>query len=95
MASIADEFEDRVGFLTILIDFEYDRDAATQVIDAYHVHAITVEANESVFESFGEHFTSGYIPESILIDGEGNILANIVGGTSDDYRLAIETALND
>jgi len=94
LALITEEFIDRVGFVTILIDFENDRDAAIQITDSVDAQFMTIDANGSVLESFGKHFTTGYVPEIILIDGEGNIVESIVGGSSDVYRTAIENALN-
>ena len=93
MALIAEEFSDRVGFLTILIGLEQDRDAAIQITDSVNATFLTVDANENLFESFGDYFQSGYIPETILIDNDGNIIESIVGGDEDVYRTAIENAL--
>ena len=93
MASLAEEFSDNVGFLTILIDFEMDREAAIRITDSVDASFITVNASPSLVMSFGNHFASGSIPESLLIDEDGNIIERIVGGSSDDYRVAIENAL--
>ena len=94
LALITEEFIDRVGFVTILIDFENDRDAAIQITDSVDAKFITIDANESVLKSFGNHFSTGYIPETILVDKDGIIIESIVGGSSDVYRTAIENALN-
>jgi len=94
LALITDEFIDRVGFVTILIDLEHDRDTAIQITDSVDAQFITIDANDSVFESFGKFFTTGYIPETILIDGYGNIIESLVGGDNDIYRAAIVNALN-
>ena len=94
MALITDEFSDRVGFVTVLIGLERDRDDAIQITESVNAQFITIDANDSVFESFGIYFTSGFIPETILIDGDGNIVDSIVGGDADIYREAIQNALN-
>jgi len=94
LALITEEFSDRVGFVTVLIGMENDRDSAIQITESVNAQFLTIEANDSVFESFGKHFETGYIPESILVDSEGNIIDNIVGGDADAYRRAIEKALN-
>ena len=94
MALIAEEFSDRVGFLTVLLDIDYDRAAAIRVIEAEDTKLLTIDATENVFNSFGIHFESGYIPETILIDTNGNIVARLVGGNADQYRAAINEALN-
>ena len=93
MALLTDEFIDRVGFLTILIGMENDRDAAIRITEAVDAQFLTVGFNENIFESFGFHFESGYIPETLIIDGDGNIIKNIVGGGADEFRQIIESTL--
>ena len=94
MASLTEELIDRVGFLTILIGLENDRDSAIRITESVDAKFLTVDFNESVYESFGFHFESGYIPETIFIDRDGNIITSIVGGNADQYRQIIENALN-
>ena len=94
MALISEEYNDKVGFVTILLGMENDRNTAIQITDSVNAQFLTIDANESVIMSFGKHFESGYIPESILIDNDGNIIESIVGGDPDVYRTAIENALN-
>jgi len=94
LALIAEEFNDSVGFLTILVGIEDDRNAAVRITESVNASFVTVGLNESVAESFLRHFESGYIPETLLIDGDGNIIESIVGGDADIYRLAIENALS-
>jgi len=94
LALLAEEFSDRVGFLTVLIDLERDRGTAIQITDSVNAPFLTIDAHDDIFESFGRYFESGYIPETILIDRDGNIIESIVGGDSDIYRAAIENALN-
>ena len=94
LALITDEYSDRVGFVTVLIGLEQDRDEAIRITESANAQFITIDANDSVFESFGIYFTSGFIPETILIDGDGNIVDSIVGGDADIYREAIQNALN-
>ena len=94
LALITDEFIDRVGFVTILIDMEDDRDAAIQITESVNAQFITIDGNDSVLETFSDLFKTRYLPEAILIDGDGNVVESIVGGGSDEYRTAIENALN-
>jgi len=93
LALITDEFSDRVGFVTVLIGLERDRDEAIRITESANAQFLTIDANDSVFESFGIYFTSGFIPETILIDGDGNIVDSIVGGDAGIYREAIQNAL--
>ena len=94
LALIAEEFSDRVGFITVLIGMDRDRDVAIQIIEAETTQLLTIDNNESVQDSLSIHFESGYIPETILIDTDGNIVARLVGGNADQYRAAINEALN-
>ena len=93
MALIAEEFGDRVGFLTVLLDLNRDRDAAIQITESVDLKFITIDAHDSIWRSFGSYFESGYIPETVFFDGDGNIITSIVGGSYDEYRTIIENAL--
>jgi len=95
LALIAEEFSDRVGFLTILLDMDRDGDRAIQITENVNATFLTVDADESTYYAVGIFFESGYIPESILIDGDGNIVDSIVGGSEDEYRTMIENALDN
>ena len=94
LALIAEEFSDRVGFLTVLIGLEDDRNEAMQITNSVNASFMTIDASESVFTSFGRYFESGYIPETLLIDFDGNIIESIVGGNADTYRTALNNALD-
>jgi len=94
LALIADEFGDRVGFITMLISWDSDRDDALEITDSVNASFITVNAEHNDFAPILSLFTSGFIPETILIDEDGNVIDRIVGGNADEYSLAIESALN-
>jgi len=94
LVSLTEEFGDRVGFFTVLLDMDTDRDAAVRITEDANAEFLTISADNSVFQAFGDYFGSGYIPESVLFDGEGNVLANIVGSNTEEYRASIENALN-
>ena len=94
MALIADEFGDRVGFITMLISWDSGRDDALEITDSVNASFLTVNAEHNELEPILNLFTSGFIPETVLIDEDGNVIERIVGGTADDYSLAIESALN-
>jgi len=94
LALLADEFGDRVGFVTLLIDLEGDRETAIDITERVNAQFITIDANDSVFDSFGKYIDSGFIPEAILIDGTGHIVESMIGGDNDVYRNALENALN-
>ena len=103
LALLAEELSSRVGFLTVLGNMERDRDTAVRIInDAVmqlnnpeNVPLLTVDISDSLVNSFGGHFNSGFIPETLIIDGKGNIVERIVGGNAGEYRAALENALSD
>jgi len=94
LALMTDEFSDRVGFITMLISWDNDKDNALEITDSVNASFITVNAEHNDFAPILSLFTSGFIPETILIDEDGNVIERIVGGTADDYSVAIENALN-
>ena len=93
MALLADEFSDRVGFMTMLISWDSDRDDALAITESVNASFITVDAMNDELEPILDMFTSGFIPETVLIDEDGNVIESIVGGNADEYSLAIERAL--
>ena len=94
MASIADEFSDRVGFFTILIDAERDSRSAINILEDANAQFLTLKENDNVFEVLAGFFASGYIPESVIFDRDGNVVDSIVGGDANAYRTMLESALN-
>ena len=93
MALIAEEFGERVGFMTFLIGWD-DKDAALRITNDANAPFITVGIEQEQFLPVIDLFASGFIPEMLLIDENGNIVESIVGGSNDDYRAAIENALS-
>ena len=94
MALIAEEFGDRVGFMTVLVDFDSDKDAAIKIVESVDLQFITIDANTGFRDSFGKYFTSPYIPQTVFFDGDGNVVTSIVGGSYDDYRTIIEDIIS-
>jgi hypothetical protein len=93
LALIAEELGDRVGFFTILFDFERDRDSAIQITENENASFLTVNFSDSVAQAFRQHITASVIPQAFIIDGDGNIIENVIGGDADVYREAIINAL--
>jgi len=94
LASIAEEFSDRVGFMTLLIDFDDYRDRAITITEDANAPFITINADNEDLYPFVAMFQHRYIPQIVIIDGDGNVITNIVPDSSDDYRAAIEDALS-
>jgi hypothetical protein len=92
LALIAEELGDRVGFLTIMTNFERDRDRAIEITESANAPFLTVDFNDFT-NILRRHITSSYIPQVFIYDGDGNVIENIVGGDADEYREAIINAL--
>ena len=94
MASVAEEFSENVGFMSLLISWDDDRDRAIDVMESNNVPFITVNAENEELETLARMFEHRYIPQFVLIDGDGNVIENTVPRETEDYRTAILSALN-
>ena len=92
MALIAEELGDRVGFFTIMTNFERDRDRAIVITESVNAPFLTVDFDD-VTNFLIRHLTSPSIPQAFLYDGDGNVIENIIGGDADVYRESIINAL--
>jgi len=101
LQEVANNFGDRVGILTMIIQI-IDRTEtirqATMHLDNWNVpSAIHIEAEHpelaqllamSGYESYEQ------LPIFLLIDGEGNVVDSVSGYDNDDFHNMIENALN-
>jgi len=95
LAELAEEFGDRVGFLSLLGDFDTARDTAIDITEGANAPFITVDAQHPYFADLVQLMQIRFLPTSIIIDAEGNIIGeHIVGSSTDAFRTAIEDALN-
>ncbi|MCL1845522.1 MAG: TlpA family protein disulfide reductase [Defluviitaleaceae bacterium] len=95
LAELHEEFGDRIGFLTLMDDF--DTGAATAITAKENASAefITVDARLDYFEELLPLVRSGFVPTSIIIDADGNVVGEqIVGGSARALRSAIRSALD-
>jgi len=94
LASLAEEFGDRVGFITLLGDFSTASDIALQIVESAGANFPTVNAEHGEFQSLMALLSSGFVPTSVIIDGDGNVIdGQIIGSGTDMFRTAIENAL--
>ena len=94
MVALADEFGDRVGFVSLLGDFEIGRRTAIQLTEDFNIPFFTMDANYTGFEAFIHFVHSGFVPTVAIIDIYGNMIGEmIVGGSYAMLREAIESAL--
>jgi thiol-disulfide isomerase/thioredoxin len=99
VAQVSREFGDRVGFISLLEDFSTNRNRALQWSRDFSGEYIMVNQHDSAFRPIMNILNDllanqwGY-PTSLLIDGNGNVLATRVGsGSVDAYRMFIESGL--
>ena len=92
LMDLADEFGDDIGFITLLGDFDTARDTALRITEDAPFY--TVDAHDSDLEQLMELVQSGFLPTSVIIDANGNVIGEqIVGGGIARLRTAIEDAL--
>ena len=96
MVNLANEFGDRVGFVSLLGDFETGRRTAIQMTEDLNIPFFTMDANHDDFEIFIHFVQSGFVPTAAIIDIYGNMIGDmIVGGGYARLREAIESALDN
>ena len=96
MVLLADEFGERVGFVSLLGDFETGRRTAIQMTEDLNIPFFTMDAFHDDFAAFMHFVDSGFVPTAAIIDIDGNMIGEmIVGGNYARLRDAIESALGD
>jgi len=94
LSQLAQEFGDRVGFITLLGDFGTGRQRAIQITQDAGAPFFTVDANHSEFQELMGLLVSGFVPTSVILDANGNVIGEqIVGSGTARFRQAIESAL--
>jgi thiol-disulfide isomerase/thioredoxin len=91
MQGLVDKYGDKVNFASIVIDYSDDPDYITQLCEEY-LHSYTNV--QDLAGNLSDAFDSGYVPTSLIVDSEGNILCEqIVGGYGSEYSGFIDDAL--
>ena len=94
LVELANEYSDRIGFMTLLGDFDTNREVAITITEASDAPFVTVDARHSDFVQLMQLVNSGVVPTSVIIDGYGNVVGEqIIGSRTDVFRTAIEDAL--
>jgi len=97
LSEVAKMFEDEVGFIGLLDDFNSNKDGALQIKEASGAPKsfINIDAHLPELAGLLNMLNAKVIPTTILIDGEGNIIGeHIIGARGLDYKIYIEDALN-
>ena len=93
LAALAHEFGERVGFVSLLEDFQFGKESAIQITEDLNIPFFTMDIYNSDFETFTHFVDSGFVPTAAIIDTDGNMVGDMIIGTS-RIRAAIE-ALGD
>ena len=95
LVQLAEYYSDRVGFLSMLGDFDTARDVAINITEDANAPFITVDALYDDFYPLLPLLASRFVPTSIIIDGDGNMIGEqIIGSDTERFRTAIEYALS-
>ena len=96
MAELAAEFYERMGFISLLGDFETGREAAILLAENSGAPFFSVDFSLEVFQPLFPFVNSGFIPTSALIDAQGNKIGDmIIGSDIDGLRDRINAALGN
>jgi thiol-disulfide isomerase/thioredoxin len=91
MQGLVDEYGDKVNFASIVIDYTDEPEYATQLCEKYMSSYTNMQ---DLNQNLSGAFNSGYVPTSLIVDSEGNILCEqIVGAYGSEYGDFIEDAL--
>lgn len=94
LSELADEFGDRVGFISLLGDFDTNRDTAIRIVEGSNIPFLTVNSMDEDFGELVNLILPRALPTSVILDGNGNIIGeHIVGGGTDRFRTALNNAL--
>jgi len=93
-AELIEKYGDKIGFISLLHDYETGKEAAIELLEANNTSFIVVDANHSELEKLKELVYSGYVPTSVFIDKEGKSLSEkIIEGEKSEYLEIIDTIL--
>ena len=88
IAQMIEQYEDRVGFVMLLLDMENASGAASLFENngIPRTNAVASVDGRGTFDAglpFMTTLETGFIPEAVVIDAEGNVLQHISGGGQD------------
>ena len=96
MAELAAEFYDRMGFVSLLGDFESGRDAAILMTENANAPFFSVDIMLEDFVPLIPFIDSGFVPTTALIDTQGNMIGEMIMGSDiDGLRSRINAALGN
>ena len=97
LARLSADYSDRVGFLALLDDFD-NAQGAVKIYDSAEMPAsfITIDAHIDAMRALLNMTNSGYIPTTIILDRDGNMLGEQLIGAKfyDAYASIFNEYLN-
>jgi len=95
LGEIVQMYSDRVGFIGLLEDYDTSSDRAIAIKETSNAVFLNIDANHRDFQGLLRLVQSGYVPTTILIDTNGNVIGDqIIGAYGRGYADFIEDALN-
>ena len=97
LAKIANIYDDRVGFIALLDDYSSAKASVIQITEGAAIPStfIMVDANTKELRTLLQMADSGYVPTTILINRNGNMVGGqIIGALGNEYGRLIENALD-
>ena len=94
LAQLAHDYAGRVGFVSLLGDFNSASDIAIRIKEEAGVYFTTVDANMEALQELRAMLNSGFVPTSVIIGRDGEMIGEpIVGSSVPRFSAAIENAL--
>ena len=94
LAKVAEKYGDRVGFIALLDDYSTAKATAVRITEASGISFTMVDANTKELQALLKKVQSGYVPTTILIGSDGNIIGDqIIGSYGSGYGSFIDKAL--
>ena len=94
LAEVAKKYADKVGFIALLDDYGSAKSTAVEIAENSGISFIMVDANHGDFTALLSLVQSGYVPTTVLLDKDGNMVGEqIIGAYGAEYGRYIEEAL--
>ena len=97
LAGVAKEYGERVGFIGLLDDYGSNVSGAINIMDSAGIPQsfIMVDAENKDLQELLSMVKSGYVPTTIIIDKDGNMLGGqLIGVYGEQYGTTLEQLLD-
>ena len=95
MAEVMKEYNDRVGFLGLLLDTDTNTDGAINIIESANIQDIFIntDARDPVMNGLVQAIQTGYVPTTAFITADGDMFEPLVGAHGSQYADIIDFIL--